>query len=75
MKPHGAAWSCMEPPRKLQILLEPHGDFLNEVWKCMELQGTIVCTSDTTGVAWRPFQLSLEMLEPLKPHGDHLNKV
>ena len=28
---HRAAWSCMEPPCKLQILLNPNGDPLNEV--------------------------------------------
>ena len=27
----GAAWNRMEPPYKLQILQEPHGDSLSEV--------------------------------------------
>ena len=30
-KPHGAAWSRMEPPCKLQILQEPHADLLIKV--------------------------------------------
>ena len=35
MEPHGAAWSRMEPPYKLQILQEPHGDPL-DAWSRME---------------------------------------
>ena len=29
MEPHGAAWSCMEQPCKIQILQEPYGDPFN----------------------------------------------
>ena len=35
----------------------------------MESHGATVYTSNTTGAAWKPFKLSLEIQSHMEPHG------